>query len=124
MIFRKLHLVSSLFLGLCLTQVTLADNKNIEVTPMQQVTAEELAVIYVLSEVCPSIVSNQAQFSSGYEKLVKEYLPEEKQPVEALKKLTQTPKFKPILDEARVDAKNAGTDKNKVICEELVTYTN
>ena len=53
-------------------------DENIEVTPLQQVTQQELAAIYVLSEVCPSLVSDQSQFENGYNTLAKEYLPQQK----------------------------------------------
>ncbi len=46
-------------------------DENIEVTPLQQVTQQELAAIYVLSEVCPSLVSDQSQFENGYNTLAK-----------------------------------------------------
>ncbi|WP_227510326.1 MCR_0457 family protein [Acinetobacter equi] len=120
---RNLSLASSLFIGLTMAQVTQANDGNIEVTPDQQVTKQELAAIYVISEVCPAIVSDKEKFSSGLEKLTKEYLPNEQKPMEALNKITQTDDFKLILEEARSDAQQAGEEKNKAICEELVVYT-
>lgn len=72
-------------------------DENIEVTPLQQVTQQELAAIYVLSEVCPSLVSDQSQFENGYNTLAKEYLPQQKNPTEYLKNLSKEKKFKPIL---------------------------
>ncbi len=41
-------------------------DENIEVTPLQQVTQQELAAIYVLSEVVQVPVSDQSQFENGY----------------------------------------------------------
>lgn len=98
-------------------------DENIEVTPLQQVTQQELAAIYVLSEVCPSLVSDQSQFENGYNTLVKEYLPQQKNPTEYLKSLSKEKKFKPILAEAQADAKKAGKAKNQEICKELSTYS-
>lgn len=98
-------------------------DENIEVTPLQQVTQQELAAIYVLSEVCPSLVSDQSQFENGYNTLAKEYLPEQKNPTEYLKSLSKEKKFKPILAEAQADAKKAGKAKNQEICKELSTYS-
>jgi hypothetical protein len=120
--FRKFGLASSIFMGIFFTHTVQANDNNIEVTPMQQVTPQELAAIYVISEVCPSLVSDQKKFNSGFEQLIQEYLPNEKEPVEALNKMAKTSDFKAILEEARADAKNAGTEKNQAICEELVTY--
>lgn len=98
-------------------------DENIEVTPLQQVTQQELAAIYVLSEVCPSLVSDQNQFENGYNTLAKEYLPQQKNPTEYLKSLSKEKKFKPILAEAQADAKKAGKAKNQEICKELSTYS-
>lgn len=98
-------------------------DENIEVTPLQQVTQQELAAIYVLSEVCPSLVLDQSQFENGYNSLAKEYLPQQKNPTEYLKNLSKEKKFKPILAEAQADAKKAGKAKNQEICKELSTYS-
>lgn len=98
-------------------------DENIEVTPLQQVTQQELAAIYVLSEVCPSLISDQSQFENGYNTLAKEYLPQQKNPTEYLKSLSKEKKFKPILAEAQADAKKAGKAKNQEICKELSTYS-
>lgn len=100
-----------------------AADENIEVTPLQQVTQHELAAIYVLSEVCPDLVSDQTQFENGYNALAKEYLPQQKNPTEYLKGLSKEKKFKPILAEAQADAKKAGKAKNQEICKELSTYS-
>ena len=99
-------------------------DENIEVTPNQAVTQQELAAIYVLSEICPSLVENKDGFEQGYAKLVQEHMPEEKNAVDALAKLSQAKTFKPILAEAKLDAQNAGNDKNQEICQELTSYSN
>ena len=128
----KLSLFKSLSLGLLTTAVmslsvthaAKQQDENIEVTPTQKITQQELAAIYVLSEVCPSLVKNDADFEKGYSKLAHEYLPQEKDAVSALSKLSKEKKFKSILAEARSDAKKAGDAKNKEICQELMTYSN
>ena len=128
----KLSMFKSLSLGLLATalmtvSVTHAasqQEENINVTPTQKITQQELAAIYVLSEVCPSLVKDDAQFEKGYSKLAQEYLPQEKDAVSALSKLSKEKKFKSILAEARTDAKKAGDAKNKEICQELTTYSN
>ena len=99
-------------------------DENIEVTPNQTVTQQELAAIYVLSEICPKLVDNKDGFEQGYSKLAQEHLPEEKDAVSALMKLSKSKSFKPILAEAESDAKSAGDDKNKEICQELTSYSN
>ncbi|TCB68745.1 MCR_0457 family protein [Acinetobacter sp. ANC 4178] len=107
-----------------LTHAEESKDENIEVTPNQAVTQQELAAIYVLSEICPKLVDNKDSFEQGYAKLAHEHLPEEKDAVSALAKLSKSKSFKPILAEAKSDAKSAGDDKNKEICQELTTYSN
>ena len=107
-----------------LTHAEESKDENIEVTPNQTVTQQELAAIFVLSEICPKLVDNKDGFEQGYAKLAQEHLPEEKDAVSALMKLSKSKSFKPILAEAKSDANNAGDDKNKEICQELTTYSN
>ena len=128
----KLSMFKSLSLGLLtttlmtfsVTHAATQQNENIEVTPTQKITQQELAAIYVLSEVCPSLVKENDQFKKGYAKLAQEYLPQEQDPVNALQKLSKQKNFKSILAEAKSDAKKAGDVKNKEICQELTTYSN
>ena len=120
----SLGLLTTAAMSVSVTHAAKQQDENIEVTPIQKVTQQELAAIYVLSEVCPSLVKDDAQFSRGYSKLAQEYLPQEKDAVSALSKLSKEKKFKSILAEARTDAKKAGDSKNKEICQELTTYNN
>lgn len=101
-----------------------AADENINVTPTQQVTKQELAAIYVLSEICPSMVKDKSQFNQGYTKLVTEYMPGQRNPVESLNQIAKQNDFRNILAEAQSDAKKAGKKKNQVICNELTTYNN
>ena len=111
-------------LSFSFTHAEESKDENIEVTPNQTVTQQELAAIYVLSEICPKLVDNKDGLEQGYSKLAQEHLPEEKDAVSALMKLSKSKSFKPILAEAESDAKSAGDDKNKEICQELTTYSN
>ena len=119
------HLIlKSSFLSAALLATSVSFAENIEVTPVQQITSQELAAIYVLSEVCPKFVKNNSAFDAGYRKLAQEYLPSETDPVTALKTLSQQQNFQAILKEAQNDAKVAGDAKNQQICQELSAYSN
>ncbi|MDM1485485.1 MULTISPECIES: hypothetical protein [Acinetobacter] len=120
---RTVQVLGAIALSLGLSQAAMAQEENIEVTPLQQVTQQELAAIYVLSEVCPALVTDKAKFNQGYAQLAQEYMPKEKDAVTALNKLSKQKSFQPILKEARADAKAAGTAKNKAICQELTAYS-
>ena len=120
----SLGLLTTALMTLSATHAATQQDENIEVTPNQKITQQELAAIYVLSEVCPSLVKENDQFKKGYAKLAQEYLPQEQDPVNALQKLSKQKNFKSILAEAKSDAKKAGDVKNKEICQELTTYSN
>lgn len=99
-----------------------ADNhENIEVT-QQNVTPEELAAIYVLHEICPGLLKKQTGFEQGYVNLLKDYLPNEKKPVDFLSNLSRQPHFKDALKQARDDAKQAGDQANLEICQDVINY--
>lgn len=95
--------------------------ENIEVT-QQSVTKDELAAIYVLSEVCPALVKQDDQFKTGYNNLLKDYLPQEKTPETALKTLVKQSSFKDALKQARADAKTAGDKGNHKVCSDVKDY--
>ena len=120
----SLGLLTTALMTLSVTHAATQQDENIEVTPNQKITQQELAAIYVLSEVCPSLVKENDQFKKGYAKLAQEYLPQEQDPINALQKLSKQKNFKSILAEAKSDAKKAGDVKNKEICQELTTYSN
>lgn len=116
-----LKLISAMALTLSLSSITQA-NDDMEVTPEQQMTKQEFAALYVISEICPNMVSNPSNFQNGLSQLLQQYLPDEKNPVEALKQMVTQADFSAILQEAENDAKTAGKEKNLEICEELAVY--
>lgn len=126
-VFKTLGL-SLLIASSALTPVAYAANakqesENIEVTPMSQTTTqEELAAIYVLSEICPSLIDEDKKFTQGYDRLVKEYLPKESKAVDVLNKRAKAKDFQKFLVEARKDAKAASDEKNRQICEDVRNY--
>lgn len=135
--FMKKSLVQSLSLVLLMSMATTGfaadkkkttekktENENVvEVTPQQGTTPEELAAIQVLSEICPSLIGKKdADFSQGYERLVKDYLPNETDAVSALEKRSKDKAFKKYLKEARSDAKAAGDEQNTLVCQDVKAY--
>ncbi|MBF7687539.1 MCR_0457 family protein [Acinetobacter rathckeae] len=117
--------MSSFLLALPVSQLqaksTNTDDKNIDVTPQQGgVTDEELAAIYVLSELCTDYgFKKDPAYRSGYAELVKENMPGIQNPVNALQMRAKQKDFKPFLEQARQDANKAGEADNKEICKEI-----
>lgn len=97
------------------------DSENIEVT-QQQVSTEELAAIFVLSEICPALIKKDQAFDQGYTNLLKEYLPQEKNPAATIRNLSKQASFQKALKEARDDAKKAGDKENTEVCKDVLNY--
>ncbi len=53
---------------------------------------------------------------------MKDYLPNEADPVAALEKRSKDKSFKKVLKEARNDAKAAGNEQNKLVCQDVKAY--
>lgn len=109
------------------SELTVAPSKtqtNMEVDLQQHATDQELAVLYVIAEMCPTLIEKQeiASFEAGYQKFGQEYL-EQSNPLSYILTLSKENKFQPALNEALTDAKNAGDLKNREICRELVAYS-
>ena len=126
-IFAQLSLSLLIMSSLATSPVFAADKKTvadkIEVTPISEdVTKEELAAIYVLSEICPSLIGKDLKFNKAYEKLVKAYSSNEDDAVDVLKKRVKSKDFKAALEEARNDAKAASDDDNRQICDDVRNY--
>ena len=65
----SLGLLTTALMTLSVTHAATQQDENIEVTPTQKITQQELAAIYVLSEDCPSLDKENDQFKKGYAKL-------------------------------------------------------
>ena len=126
-IFAQLSLSLLIMSSFATSPVFATDKKSvaekIEVTPISEdVTKEELSAIYVLSEICPSLIGKDLKFNKAYEQLVKAYLSNEDDAVDVLKKRANSKDFKAALKEARNDAKAASDDDNRQICDDVRNY--
>ena len=100
-----------------------SETEKIEVTPTSdEISPRELAVIYVLSETCPTLIGKDLKFTKAYDTLVKSYLSNEKNAVEILSKRMQTKEYKQPLKEARDIAKAASDEDNRQICDDVRNY--
>lgn len=119
------YIISGILFALPMSQLQAkaagSDDKNIDVTPQQGgVTDEELAAIYVLSELCTDYgFRKDAAYRNGYAELLKENMPSIQNPAKALQLRAKQKDFKPFLDQAKQDANKAGEAENKEICKEI-----
>lgn len=98
-----------------------ASAENIDVT-QKNITKDELAAIYVLSEICPDLIKTDDAFDAGYARLLKDYLPQEQSPLTAIKSTVQQASFKDALKQARTDVKSAGDQVNTQVCNDVKDY--
>lgn len=100
-----------------------SETEKIEVTPTSEnVTQQELAAIYVLSEICPPLIGKDLKFNKAYDNLVKAYLDNDPKAVDVLNKRAKSKDFQAALTEARNDAKAASDEDNRQICDDVRNY--
>ena len=100
-----------------------SNTEKIEVTPMaDNVSDQELAAIYVLSEICPSLIGKDLKFNTAYENLAQAFLANEKDAVKMLNIRAKAKDFQVALTEARNDANAASEDDNRQICDDVRNY--
>ena len=84
-------------------------------------TKEEVALLQVLSEICPAMLpKNQQQgFSTAYNNELKRLMPTISDPRMAVQYLSTQQDYKQILNETRQWTLSYSKDENKAICTEL-----
>lgn len=93
---------------------------NIEITPAIQTTKEEVAVVHVLSEICPDIIGKNENFNKGYERMLTDLLPGISDPVLAVEALSEEGDYQEVLSQARQNASKHSREDNREVCLEMV----
>lgn len=100
-----------------------SDSSNIEVSPdSTRTTPEELATIYVLSEICPNLIGASKGFDQGYARLSKDYWQQKGDPVKGLAEYAKQASFQKYLVTARANADKAGEQSNRDVCNDVIAY--
>lgn len=126
-------LKTTLALSLCVAPLAMAktentskkSTKNNEQTlniDFTQTTPQELAAVAIIDESCQSLIQIDDLYHKGLQRLMKELLPNNANPIADLRILTQSKAFEPMMLEARQDAQNAGDVKNREICLDIQRY--
>ncbi len=95
---------------------------NIEITPQIQTTKEEVAVVHVLSEICPDIIGKNENFNKGYERMLTDLLPGISDPVLAVEALSEEGDYQEVLSQARQNASKHSREDNREVCLEMVQW--
>lgn len=101
---------------------TASKGDKVEFKSSLPVTQEEIAAVDVLGEICPKLIGNNKKFDAGYERLLKDLMPNIDQPVLALKALADDAEYQGKLKEAREDANRASVQDNREVCQDILNY--
>lgn len=87
-------------------------------------TKNEIAVLQVLSEICPTMLGkNQQQgFANAYNVELKKLMPSLSDPKQAIQYLSTQQDYKQILADTRQWTLSYPKSENKAICTDLATY--
>lgn len=123
----KSTVIALMFSGLSATAMAQStapaqDKDNIEITPAIQTTKEEIAVVQVLSEICPDIIGKNDNFDQGYKRVLTDLLPGISDPVLAVQALSEESDYQPVLKQARQDAAKASREENRAVCLDVINW--
>lgn len=97
-----------------------SDNIAIDISQLST-TKEEVAVLQVLSEICPPMLNKKQQqgFNTAYSSELKKLMPSISEPRMAIQYLSTQQDYKQILNETRQWTLGYPKDENKAVCTEL-----
>lgn len=109
-----------------MSQATNAANNNaVSTIPIDMsgmtVTKHEIAVMQVLSEICPSMLNNnqKQRFYKSYNVQLRELMPTLEDPKAAIQYLSTQQDYRQILQSMRSWTMSFSKQENKAICEDL-----
>lgn len=81
----------------------------------------ELALIQVLSEICPPMLTRdeRTQFYEAYQSQLRKFFPEVENPNDTLRRFSTNPEYNTILQNIRTWTANYPTSENKAVCQDF-----
>lgn len=97
-----------------------SENIAIDISQLST-TKEEVAVLQVLSEICPPMLNKKQQqgFNTAYSNELQKLMPSISEPRMAIQYLSTQQDYKQILNETRQWTLSYPKDENKAVCTEL-----
>lgn len=86
------------------------------------IVKEDIASAQVTSEVCPTLLGQNAKFDSTIQRLIQTYLEEYSEQGMTYAQLQADSEYQSILAETRQGAKQTSQDEQKAACEEVLSY--
>ena len=112
-----------------MSQVTTAANNVTTTIPLDMsgmnITKHEIAVMQVLSEICPPMLSNnqKQRFYKSYNVQLHELMPTLEDPKAAIQYLSTQQDYRQILQSIRSWTMGFSRQENKALCEDLANAT-
>lgn len=100
---------------------TTSQEENIDVS-QERVSLEEIATVYNLSKLCPSLVKDKAQFEKAYQVELKKVLPNETKPKNYVQNLAKQADFQQKLKDVQASTAKFSDKENTEMCQEIADY--
>lgn len=100
---------------------TTSQEENIDVS-QERVSLEEIATVYNLSKLCPSLVKDKAQFEKAYQVELKKVLPNEAQPKNYVQNLAKQADFQQKLKDVQASTAKFSNKENTEMCQEIADF--
>lgn len=98
-----------------------AQEQNIDVS-QDQASLEEIATVYNLSKLCPSLVKDKATFEKAYDVELKKVLPNEANPKTFVQTLAKQKDFQLKLKDVQKASAKFSKKENAEMCQEVADY--
>lgn len=95
--------------------------QNIDVS-QSQASLEEIATVYNLSKLCPSLVKDKLTFEKAYDVELKKVLPNEADPKTYVQTLAKQKNFQAKLKEVQKASAKFSKKENTEMCQEVADY--
>ncbi len=89
--------------------------------PQISVSLHELALLQVLSEMCPQMLNRQqlSSFNRAYNQQLRSFLPNTNNPQQTLRQLTAQRNYRAVLHNVRTWTVNYPMSENRALCQEF-----
>lgn len=128
--YLKPLLVLAVLLSMLVTQYGMAKPRQVRHTQVRTITAQEvyltvsqyeLALIQVLSEICPSMLTQtqRVRFSKAYNEQLRSFMPTSANPQQTLKQLSAQREYRLVLHNVRSWTSSYSAAENRALCQEF-----
>ncbi len=121
----SISLISVSFLAIspafAASKKTQTEDQNIDVS-QDQASLEEIATVYNLSKLCPSLVKDKATFEKAYDVELKKVLPNESNPKTFVQTLAKQKDFQLKLKDVQKASSKFSKKENAEMCQEVADY--